>query len=55
MSAMLFFIEFFDMVATGLAQLGSENSLYMCGEVYGIVKRTILIIVRKLCSTIRST
>ncbi len=52
MSAMLFFMEFVDMVAMALAQLGGEYFFKnVCGEVYGIAKNTILIIVKELCLT----
>jgi ascorbate-specific PTS system EIIC-type component UlaA len=33
-----------------IARLGSGNSLQMCGEVYGIVKSIISIILKKLCN-----
>jgi hypothetical protein len=33
-------------VTMALAKLGNENSLQMCGEVYGIAKNTTFIIVR---------
>ncbi len=55
MSAMLFFMEFVDMVAMAIAQLGGEIKKNMCGEVYDIAKNTILIIVKELCSKIEST
>jgi hypothetical protein len=40
-------------ITMALTQLSSENSLQMCGEVYGIVKSTTSIIMREFCSTIR--
>jgi hypothetical protein len=40
-------------ITMALTQLSSENSLQMCGEVYGIVKNTTSIIMREFCSTIR--
>ncbi len=40
-------------ITMALTQLSSENSLQMCGELYGIVKSTTSIIMREFCSTIR--
>ncbi len=39
-------------VTMAFAKLGSENSLQMCGKVYGIAKSTTSIIVRKFCVAI---
>ncbi len=36
-----------------LERLGNENSLQMCGEVYGIVESTTSIIVREFCVAIK--
>jgi hypothetical protein len=40
-------------VAMILERLGNENSLQMCGEVYGIVESTTSIIVREFCVAIK--
>jgi hypothetical protein len=40
-------------ITMALTQLSSENSLQMCGELYGIVKSTTSIIMREFCSSIR--
>jgi hypothetical protein len=39
-------------VGMSIARLGSGNSLQMCGEVYGIVKGIISIIMKEFCVTI---
>jgi hypothetical protein len=41
-------------VTMALAKLGNENSLKMCGEVYGIAKSMTSIIVREFCVAIRN-
>jgi len=58
MSAMLFFMEFVDMIAMALAQLGGEffREVSICVErSIALQINPILIIVKELCSTIRST
>jgi len=41
-------------VGMSIARLGSGNSLQMCGEVYGIVKSIMSIIMKEFCATIRN-
>jgi hypothetical protein len=36
-----------------LAKLGSENSLQMCKEIYGMIKSMTLIIIKEFCAMIR--
>jgi DNA replication protein DnaD len=36
-----------------LAKLGSENSLQMCKEIYGMIKSMTLIIIKEFCATIK--
>ncbi len=40
-------------VTIALARLGSENSLQMWGEVYGIAKSMASIIMKEICVTIK--
>jgi hypothetical protein len=40
-------------VTMALAQLNGGNSLQTCEEVYGIVESITLIIMKKICSTIK--
>ncbi len=40
-------------IAMALAQLGNENSLQMCGKVYGTIENMSSITMRELCLAIR--
>jgi hypothetical protein len=39
--------------AMAFAKLGSESSLQMCEEIYGMIESIILIIIKEFCATIR--